>query len=340
MNKFTPFITDDGSLSLINHIVDDVYHSSVGAYKESVEKFIKPSKIAEFAKLSDEVNILDVCYGMGYNTIAAINEISKVNSNCKINIYALEIDISVLAFSLFVNFPEVNNDFIDSLKSALINLNEIKHEHYNLSKKFNLAPYDSLLNHKTGTFVHNIYYRTLSSRNDDENLNYKIPIISLDYKNLININLLIGDARNTVSLIEKKIDYIFLDAFTPAKLPTLWSVEFFIKLHNLLSINGNLSTYSAASPVRSGLREAGFFLGKSKPVGRNSYGTIAYKNNSFIDIPLDNVELEILETNAGIPYNDTNLNWSKEEIINYRGHLLKNSKRQSTSSYFKKLNKI
>ena len=57
------------------------------------------------------------------------------------------------------------------------------------------------------------------------------------------------------------------------------------------------------------MREVGFFLGRTK------YGTIAYKQDNINKIPLDDRALGLLDTRAGIPFYDSNLSSSKEEIL-------------------------
>ncbi|MEI7474079.1 MAG: MnmC family methyltransferase [bacterium] len=340
MTDFYPIKTDDGSLSLFNNEVGDVYHSSIGAYKESLEKFIFPSNILDFVRNNDEVYILDVCYGMGYNSFAAIEEILKVNPNCKINIYALEYDISVLAFSVLVEFEKVKSNFIQFIKKGLLSFDKINAEMNNLTLKYQISPSVLSLKDNSSTFVHNIYYRTISNRTSLSEAQVKIPEIHIEINKNINFHLFIADARDSIMLIHNKIDFIFQDPFTPSKLPTLWSVEFFKCLYNLLKQNGNLTTYSAASPIRSGLIEAGFLIAKTEPVGRKNCGTIAYKDSEATYKQLTEEETGLLETNAGIPYYDMNLSATAEDILSFREEMISYSTRQSTSSYFKSLNKI
>jgi tRNA U34 5-methylaminomethyl-2-thiouridine-forming methyltransferase MnmC len=77
-------ITKDGSVTFHNAEVDETYHSVSGAKEESVKKFIEP--------LGDLVNpkILDVCFGLGYNSAAALDHFKA----CKIT--AIELDKNIL----------------------------------------------------------------------------------------------------------------------------------------------------------------------------------------------------------------------------------------------------
>ena len=76
-------ITDDKSVTFRNEEYDECYHTKSGAIEESFEKYAKPCKI------KDGMNILDVCFGIGYNSLAAIHM-------AEVDIIALENDIKIL----------------------------------------------------------------------------------------------------------------------------------------------------------------------------------------------------------------------------------------------------
>jgi len=63
-------ITKDGSVTFKNESYDETYHSTSGALEEAFEKFAKP------CNLKDGMNVLDICFGIGYNSLAAIVSIS------------------------------------------------------------------------------------------------------------------------------------------------------------------------------------------------------------------------------------------------------------------------
>ena len=79
-------LTDDGSYSInskeINHKVETL-HTSTGAISESFEKFIKPMKF----NYDEDIAILDICAGLGYNSSAAIDDfMKKSNANLTIDL--------------------------------------------------------------------------------------------------------------------------------------------------------------------------------------------------------------------------------------------------------------
>ena len=73
MVEFEAKFTEDGSVGLYSKEVDDIYHSSFGALSEAYEKFIFPSKLNEFIKSNNKIKVLDICFGIGYNSKAFLN---------------------------------------------------------------------------------------------------------------------------------------------------------------------------------------------------------------------------------------------------------------------------
>ncbi len=86
--------TSDGSLTLINKFYGEPYHSqTAGAIRESLYKFIYPSKILEKARKEEIIRILDVGFGLGYNIAIALKHIWEINPNVKVEIVSLEKDV-------------------------------------------------------------------------------------------------------------------------------------------------------------------------------------------------------------------------------------------------------
>ena len=72
MYDFHPYFTNDGSVGLYSPDFDDIYHSSTGALTEAYEKFIMPINMDELLK-KDSIKVLDICYGIGYNSKSFLN---------------------------------------------------------------------------------------------------------------------------------------------------------------------------------------------------------------------------------------------------------------------------
>ena len=121
-------LTDDGSYSInskeINHKVETL-HTSTGAISESFEKFIKPMKFS----YDEDIAILDICAGLGYNTSAAIADFIKNSSKANLQIDMVEISKATLACGLLVPSPIPEHDIT---KKAIEN-ELIKQDYANIS---------------------------------------------------------------------------------------------------------------------------------------------------------------------------------------------------------------
>jgi len=76
MYSFHPYFTLDGSVGLYNEDYNDIYHSATGALTEAYEKFILPIDVNWLYSL-EEIKVLDICYGIGYNSKSFLNFILK-----------------------------------------------------------------------------------------------------------------------------------------------------------------------------------------------------------------------------------------------------------------------
>lgn len=97
-------ITKDDSITFHNKEFDETYHTISGAKEEALKKFILPSlKKSQDINKQNSIKILDVCFGLGYNTAAALDVITKKFPSIKIEIVALEIDKIILNKILEIN---------------------------------------------------------------------------------------------------------------------------------------------------------------------------------------------------------------------------------------------
>lgn len=223
--------TIDGSYTLYSSEYDECYHSTKdGALSESLYKHVIPA--FSFTSSGDKLVILDICFGLGYNTLATIY-------------YCMQNDIKT---ELEIFSPELDLDLVQSLKT------------FRYPKEF-----DSLLRIITA----------LSEKQEYQDEHLKIKII-------------IGDARASIKEIDKEIDIIYQDPFSPKKNPTLWTREYFEDIYALASSSAVLTTYSVATPVRLGLYESGFYIYEYKSEHARS-GTIASKAK----LPLKSIDMEL-----------------------------------------------
>ena len=87
--------TADGSRSLYHPQYRQHFHTLAGARSEAEKKFVEASGLRRLLREYNCVRLLDVGFGLGYNTLAAINAAEEVKSG-KLQITALENDIRVL----------------------------------------------------------------------------------------------------------------------------------------------------------------------------------------------------------------------------------------------------
>lgn len=93
--NFTPQQTKDGSYTFFSNEFNEAFHSVHGAKQEAEIKFVVPTKLREVAGKKAQIKLLDICYGLGYNSAAAIEAIWKINPQCQIELIGLEIAADV-----------------------------------------------------------------------------------------------------------------------------------------------------------------------------------------------------------------------------------------------------
>ena len=78
MSELIEVLTKDGSYSLRSLFFKENFHSLLGALQETKTKFTDPSDLQRFRGKS--FNVLDICFGLGYNSASLLNEVIKQNS--------------------------------------------------------------------------------------------------------------------------------------------------------------------------------------------------------------------------------------------------------------------
>ena len=108
-------VTNDGTKTMYSSEFDECYHSTRdGALNESLNKHIIP---AFNLQKKDELTILDICYGLGFNTLSAIYYYKTNKPETKLHIISPEFDEGLVKSLKDFEYPKE----FDSLKD-IINL--------------------------------------------------------------------------------------------------------------------------------------------------------------------------------------------------------------------------
>ena len=183
-------LCEDGTNTLYSKEFDEPYHSTKdGALHESLEKHVKPA--LSIKQNHKTLTILDICFGLGYNTFATLYYILKNKLDIKVHILS----------------PEFDEELVHSLNN------------------FDFPPEFDSIKHIINAVAQDLYY-------EDEQ--FKIEI-------------LLGDARQSIPKIKEKIDIIYQDAFSPAHNPLLWTKEHFSDIRAISKEDAVLTTYSSAA---------------------------------------------------------------------------------------------
>lgn len=101
-----PFIGEDGAQSFFNTEYNEAYHSRIGPIKEAEHKFVKPSALNELILKNKKVKILDLFFGLGYNTGVALHCAYETAGLPSVEIVAVEKDPQIIQQIKELTVPE------------------------------------------------------------------------------------------------------------------------------------------------------------------------------------------------------------------------------------------
>jgi len=109
--------SEDGSFTAYSKEYGEHYHSTKdGALKESYEKHVIPAYYA--LKSHKEVTILDICYGLGFNTLCTLLFYHEHSPDTKLNIYSPELDAELVKSLENFSYPQE----FETLRDIIIKL--------------------------------------------------------------------------------------------------------------------------------------------------------------------------------------------------------------------------
>lgn len=302
--------TQDGSLTLFDAGTHQHYHNRAGAFTEALKNYVLPSNIISTSQHESEIRLLDVCYGLGYNSWVLINTLLKerIQKNIK------------KPMAIHINAIEAN-PLLFSLSTALLEQ----------------PCYHALQEHCQKDFEQLTQaFDTIATAKENHHT------VETPFENNLTVywHIATQDLRKVVPTLQQgAYELIFHDPFSPNKMPELWTSDLFKHYFSLLKPTGAMLTYSLAAAVRAGLLEAGFQLYKSEAVGDKAGGTLAFKDTpqhlEMLFPAFSDEEFAYLETRAGIPYRDLSGSDNREDILSRREIEQAASKRKSGSEFKK-----
>ena len=194
--------TADGSNTLFSQQYKQNFHSQKdGAIRESLYKHIVPALTHHKEKTC--LKILDICFGLGYNTFLTILENQKLSNPKKLEIVSPELDAELINKLKYFKYPDE--------------------------------------------------FKKISHIIDEISTNYSYE------DELTKVTVFIKNARELIKNISD-VDIVYQDAFSSDTNKELWSVEYFRDIKNAMNLDGILTTYSVATPVRLSLHENDFYI--------------------------------------------------------------------------------
>ena len=90
----------------------------------------------------------------------------------------------------------------------------------------------------------------------------------------LEVEVIVGDARETLPRWQGRADAWYLDGFSPAKNPELWGDDLMAEVARHTAPGGSFATYTAAGFVRRALQAAGFQVERRSGHGRKRHMTV------------------------------------------------------------------
>lgn len=138
MDELTCRTTADGSLTFFSQQFQECFHSRHGAKQESIYQYTVAAKLPELAQIQAEIHVLDVCYGLGYNSAACLELLKQFPA--KIVIHALEINPQVPHAALALGIMDIwsietrqilqavadHHEYTDSHRSVFLHIGDAR----------------------------------------------------------------------------------------------------------------------------------------------------------------------------------------------------------------------
>jgi len=115
-DKHTMVQSEDGSFTAYSSEFQEHYHSTRdGALHESLYKHVIPA--FEHHKDRDELTILDICFGLGFNTLATLYYMKDHGIKKKVRIFSPEFDGELIASLRDFTYPDIFTPFLPIIEA-------------------------------------------------------------------------------------------------------------------------------------------------------------------------------------------------------------------------------
>ncbi len=111
------FIGEDKAESFFNTEYQEAYHSKIGPLLEAEHKFVNPIFLKELIAKNQCVKILDLFFGLGYNTGIALDYAYKACDSPRIEIIGIEKDFEIINKIKELNVPSWYTKWRDLLSN-------------------------------------------------------------------------------------------------------------------------------------------------------------------------------------------------------------------------------
>jgi tRNA U34 5-methylaminomethyl-2-thiouridine-forming methyltransferase MnmC len=291
-DTITTAFTEDGSVSLVSGACGELYHNRAGAFAEALHDYAEVAlmvwAVLYGEKLPAQFDVLDCCFGLGYNSLALAQELP---AEVSLDVVAIELDERAIAF-----VPQV----LAQSCFARLRLDGLGEEQAKTLGRFQKTAIERKNQNSAGT---------------KSFFNFDLIQSCL--------RAYLRDPKNKEARL---YDLIVHDPFSPRKMPELWTIDLFQAYKDRLKDNGLIITYSSAPAVRGALLDLGFSVYRTPAVGGKFGGTLAVKGDVLeshmlsgllsqrITRPTDQ-ELVVLAKSSRVPYRDPSLSADREEIF-------------------------
>lgn len=110
-NRFVA--TQDGSISATQEDLGELYHNRQGAYTEALVNYARPTLELLGQNPLEELVMLDICFGLGYNTLVLLELLYKLDKDLRLTVTAVDNDPLFVAEALPLVLEQTQFDSFD-----------------------------------------------------------------------------------------------------------------------------------------------------------------------------------------------------------------------------------